>query len=62
MSASEAIDDVIEYPEMVMSQLIFFGGGLRQLSVMLLHRQRAIIWYAFGLAWLNSRGWFCFKV
>ena len=56
MSASEAIDDVIEYPEMVMSQLIFFEGGLRQLSVMLLHRQRAIIWYAFGVASLNSRG------
>ena len=28
MSASKAIDDVIEYPEMVMSQLIFFRGGL----------------------------------
>ena len=26
------------------------------LSVMLLHRHRAIIWYAFGVAWLNSRG------
>ena len=23
---------------------------------MLLHRHRAIIWYAFGVAWLNSRG------
>ena len=23
---------------------------------MLLHRYRAIIWYAFGVAWLNSRG------
>ena len=45
MSASEGTDDVIEYPEMVMSQLMFFEGGLRQLSVMLLHRQRAIIWY-----------------
>ena len=31
---------------------------------MLLHRHRAIIWYAFGVAWLNSRGWGwgCFKV
>ena len=26
------------------------------LGVMLLHRHRAIIWYAFGVAWLNSRG------
>ena len=40
---------------MVMSQLIFFEGGLRQLSVMLLHSHRAIIWYAFGAVWLNSR-------
>ena len=26
------------------------------LGFMLLHRQRAIIWYTFGVAWLNSRG------
>ena len=56
MSAPEASDDVIEYPEMVMSQLIFFEGGLRQLSVMSLDSHGAIIWYAFGVAWLNSRG------
>ena len=55
MFAPEASDYVIEYPEMVMSQLIFFEGGLRQLSVMLLHSHRAIIWYAFGAVWLNSR-------
>ena len=29
---------------------------------MLLHRHRAIIWYAFLVAWLNSRGVGCFKV
>ena len=27
-----------------------------KLSVMLLHRYRAIVWYAFGVAWLNFRG------
>ena len=27
-----------------------------KLSVMLLHRYGAIVWYAFGVAWLNSRG------
>ena len=32
------------------------------LGVMLLYRHRAIIWYAFGVAWLNSRGWGCCKV
>ena len=36
------------------------AGGNRpahraKLSVLLLHRQRAIIWYAFGVAWLISR-------
>ena len=31
-------------------------GGSVWLGVMLLHRHRAIIWYAFGVAWLNSRG------
>ena len=56
MSAREASDDVIEYPEMVMSQLIFFEGGLRQVSVMMLHIHRAIVRYTFGVAWLNSRG------
>ena len=56
MFAPEASDYVIEYPEMVMSQLIFFEGGLRQLSVMSLDSHGAIIWYAFGVAWLNSRG------
>ena len=40
MSAPEAGDDVIEYPEIVMSQLTFFEGGLRQLNVMLLHKHR----------------------
>ena len=25
-------------------------------DVMLLHRHRVIIWYVFGVAWLNSRG------
>ena len=28
---------------------------------MLLHRHKAIIWYAFGVAWLNSRGVGCLK-
>ena len=28
---------------------------------MLLHRHRAIIWGAFGVVWLNSRGWGCSK-
>ena len=28
---------------------------------MLSHRHRAIIWYAFGVAWLNSRGVACLK-
>ena len=32
-------------------------GGCVWLCVMLLHRHRAIIWHAFGVAWLNSRGW-----
>ena len=31
-------------------------GASVKLSVMLLHRHRAIIWYAFGVAWLNFRG------
>ena len=26
-------------------------------AMLLLHRHRAIIWYAFGVAWLNSSGW-----
>ena len=34
-------------------------------DVMLLHRHRVIIWYVFGVAWLNSRGgggrWGCSK-
>ena len=35
----------------------FFRGVLPvKLSVMFLHRHRAIIWYAFGVAWFNSRG------
>ena len=33
-----------------------YGPGCRPLSVLLLHRHRAIIWYAFGVAWLNSWG------
>ena len=32
-------------------------GGCVWLCVMLLHSHRAIIWHAFGVAWLNSRGW-----
>ena len=32
------------------------SGGCVWLGVMLLHRHRAIIWYAFGVAWLNSGG------
>ena len=32
-----------------------------KLAVWLLHRQRAIIWYAFEVAWLNFRGWRCPK-
>ena len=40
-----------------LGQLIFFEGGFhRTLSALLLHRHRAIICYAFGVAWLNSRG------
>ena len=31
-------------------------GNCVQLGVVLLHRHRAIVWYAFGVAWLNSRG------
>ena len=37
-------------------QLIFFRGASAKLSVMLFHRHRAIIWYAFGVACVNSRG------
>ena len=33
---------------------LFLGGASVKLSVMLLHRHRAIIWYTFGIAWLNS--------
>ena len=32
----------------------FLGGASVKLSVMLLHRHRAIIWYTFGVACLNS--------
>ena len=40
-----------------LSQLIFFlRKASVKLSFMLLHRHRAIILYAFGVAWLNSRG------
>ena len=34
----------------------FWRGASVKLSVMLLHRHRAIIWYAFGKAWLNPGG------
>ena len=34
----------------------FLLGASVELSVLLLHRHRAIIWYAFGVAWLNTRG------
>ena len=45
-----------------LSQLIFFfSEACARLSFMLLHRHRAIIWYAFGVSWLNSRGWGCSK-
>ena len=30
--------------------------GCVWLGAMLLHRHGAIVWYAFGVAWLNSRG------
>ena len=38
------------------------GGSCVWLVVMLLHRHRAIIWFAFGVAWLNFRevGLLCF--
>ena len=36
--------------------------GLCLAGVMLLHRHMAIIWCAFLVAWLNSRGVGCFKV
>ena len=47
-------------------QLIFFGvdgggGASVKLSVMSLHRHRAIIWYAYGVAWLNSMEVGCSK-
>ena len=32
------------------------GGDCVWLGVMLLHIHRAIIWYSFRVAWLNSRG------
>ena len=32
------------------------GASIRP-SLMLLLRHKAIIWYAFEVAWLNSRGW-----
>ena len=31
-------------------------GGCVWLGAMLLHRHGAIVWYAFGVAWLNYRG------
>ena len=31
-------------------------GGCVWLGVMVLHRHRAVFWYAFGIAYLNSRG------
>ena len=37
-------------------QLIIFEGASAKLSVMLFHRHRGIIWYAFGVACVNSRG------
>ena len=44
-----------------LSQLFFLLFFLGLLSVMLLHRHWAIIWYALGVAWLNCRGWGCSK-
>ena len=39
-----------------LGQLIFLRGASVELSVLLLNRHRAILWYAFGVAWLNSSG------
>ena len=39
-----------------LGQLFFLRGASVELSVLMLHRRRAIICYAFGVAWLNSRG------
>ena len=49
------------FEQKMASQLIFLRRASVKLSVMLFHRHRAIIWYAFGIAWLNSRGWGCSK-
>ena len=35
---------------------VFWGGASIRVDVSLLHRRRAISWYAFGVAWLSSRG------
>ena len=35
-------------------QTFFEGGASIRVGVSLLHRRRAIGWYAFGVAWLSS--------
>ena len=39
-----------------LAQLIFFEGGFRQTKCHVVESHEAIMWYAFGVAWLNSRG------
>ena len=43
-------------PQIKLNVSLKLRRGCVWLGVMMLHRHRAIIWYAFGVAWLNSRG------